>query len=225
MKNILKNFLVVAFLVLVAFFTSASSLEIVGAMTGLICVWAYGRQYIWTATAFGVVNIGAWAYMFSTANLWADASLQILFFFPLTLYGLYVWLKKKHTDDKRKVIDLGGHLNIYLKLATCFVIGSLTWIGILYSLAHYNVIQISVPWIDAPLAVAQIIAQYLLSRKILQNWTVWSIVNIAMIGLMIFKGFYLTSGLYGVFLINSVVSYYSWKKDDKITYLQHINKK
>jgi len=205
-KITVTNMIVVAVLALVAWYTSASTIEILGALTGLICVWAYGRQYIWTATIAGVANVLAWTYMFYEVRLYAEMTLQIAFFLPLTIYGLYFWLSNRKNGDKVARTRYATKKEKYDALIY-FLIGSAVW-AIVLSTATDS----SLPWVDAPLAVAQIIAQLFLSRKILGNWLWWIAVDLIMIGILAYKDLYLTAGLYGVFLINAIVSYISWKR-------------
>jgi nicotinamide mononucleotide transporter len=60
--------------------------------------------------------------------------------------------------------------------------------------------------------VLSLIAQWMISQKKLENWLVWILVDVISIPLFAFKGFYLTAGLYGVFLVLCVVGWIAWRK-------------
>jgi nicotinamide mononucleotide transporter len=51
----------------------------------------------------------------------------------------------------------------------------------------------SLPYLDATLAVASLIAQWFLSKKILENWIIWISVDIFSIGMYWYKGLYVTA--------------------------------
>lgn len=187
-----------------------STIEWLGAISGLICVWLTAREKISSFPA-GLANIGFFAYMFFDAKLYADALLQVAFFLPLTLYGWYVWsYGNKNTKSVTVTRDISrNEIAVALSLGAA---GSAAWAWILHAYT-----DASIPWIDAPIAVASIVAQTLLSRKVLQNWLVWIVVDVVSIGMYAYKGLYITSVLYAIFLIIATRGYLSWK--DESTYV------
>jgi nicotinamide mononucleotide transporter len=68
-----------------------STIEILGAVTGLLCVWLTAKERL-SSFPFGIANIFVFAFMFYEAKLYADFVLQLMLFLPLTLYGWYVWV-------------------------------------------------------------------------------------------------------------------------------------
>ena len=56
------------------------------------------------------------------------------------------------------------------------------------------------------------VAMWLLSRKYLEQWLVWIVVDIITVGLYIYKGIPLTAGLYTLYSALAVAGYYRWKK-------------
>ena len=51
-----------------------------------------------------------------------------------------------------------------------------------------------------------------MTRKLLENWLVWIAVDVLYVGMFIFKGLYLTSALYAVFLALAVRGYIDWRR-------------
>jgi Nicotinamide mononucleotide transporter. len=51
----------------------------------------------------------------------------------------------------------------------------------------------------------------MMTRKLLENWVVWVAVDVVYIGMFIYKSLYVTSLLYFVFLVLSVMGYRQWK--------------
>jgi nicotinamide mononucleotide transporter len=52
----------------------------------------------------------------------------------------------------------------------------------------------------------------MMTRKLLENWLVWIAVDVLYVGMFVFKGLYLTSGLYAVFLALAVRGYIDWRR-------------
>jgi nicotinamide mononucleotide transporter len=68
-----------------------------------------------------------------------------------------------------------------------------------------------VPWWDGFTTALSVVGQFLLGRKFIENWLVWIVVNVVSVGLFIYKGLWLTTILYAVFIVLSVVGYRAWK--------------
>jgi nicotinamide mononucleotide transporter len=69
-----------------------------------------------------------------------------------------------------------------------------------------------VPWWDAAPTITSLIAQWMLSKKKLQNWWVWIVTDFVYIPLYAYKHLYLTAGLYAVFMILCILGIRSWTK-------------
>ena len=55
-------------------------------------------------------------------------------------------------------------------------------------------------------------AQYMLSRKLLENWWVWMAADVIYIGLYCYKSLYLTGALFMVFFGMCIAGYAGWRK-------------
>jgi nicotinamide mononucleotide transporter len=77
----------------------------------------------------------------------------------------------------------------------------------------------SFPFIDSVILVISILAQFLLISRRLENWLFWIIVNIVAIPVYFFKGLFLTSGLYAIFLVNAI---YGFKRWEVLARLSHV---
>ena len=70
----------------------------------------------------------------------------------------------------------------------------------------------ALPYPDAFTTMLSVIAQFQLTRKILDNWTLWIVADVVYIGVYSIKSLYWTAGLYVVFLILCVLGYKEWKE-------------
>ena len=68
-----------------------------------------------------------------------------------------------------------------------------------------------VPYLDALPTVGSVAGQFLLGRKLIENWLVWLAVNVFSVGLFAIKGLWLTALLYAVFAVLSVVGWQAWR--------------
>jgi nicotinamide mononucleotide transporter len=188
----------------IAYFTSSTLLEIAATTTGLLSVWLTARERIW-AWPIGLVNVACFFYMFEDARLYADMMLQI-FFFVLSVYGWIAWLTGRggaKVRPTRKISSAQVRL-----LAVLLVVVTLLW-G--FALRQYT--DASIPYADALIATLSLIAQYLLSSKVFENWLCWIAVDVLSIGMYAYKDLYSLAFLYAIFLAIAVAGHLSWKKE------------
>jgi nicotinamide mononucleotide transporter len=66
------------------------------------------------------------------------------------------------------------------------------------------------PYADAGIAGASVAAQILLAYRRIENWVIWIGIDLAAIALYIDRGLYPTAGLYGGFLVLSLIGLREW---------------
>ncbi len=196
----------VGIMLAIGYVTASTPLEIVATVTGLLSVWLTARENIW-AWPTGLISVACFFYMFWEVNLYADMTLQVVFF-VLSIYGWIIWLTKRGDAKVRPSRRIQARAFVVL-LISLFVV-SIVW-G--YLLAQYT--DASIPYVDAFIATLSLIAQYLLSNKVLENWYCWLLVDVLSIGMYTYKGLYTLTFLYVVFLGIAAMGLYSWKKQWK----------
>ena len=65
---------------------------------------------------------------------------------------------------------------------------------------------------DATITSLSLVAQWMMSKKYLQHWILWIIIDVISINLYISKSLYLTSFLYSVFMLLCIKGYYQWRQ-------------
>jgi len=177
-------------------------IEIVAAVFGVISVFLSVRQNIWSWPT-AIVNVGLYIFVFYESKLYADTGLQVIYV-VLNAYGWYHWLYggKNRTElpVSRTSPRLGAFL-VGLGLAGTALIGTL--------LAQKT--DAALPYMDAMTTSTSLVAQWMMTRKLLENWIVWVSVDVIYIGMYIYKSLYVTAALYLVFLILSAMGYFQWR--------------
>lgn len=129
-------------------------------------------------------------------------------YFLLTgIYGWYYWLKRKQEKQAPVVKYQSKEM-----LVALFAIILLS-VGLGSFLHHFT--DTDVAYIDGTLASASFVAQFLLTRKVLQNWLIWFIADIIYVPLFIYKQFYLTAFLYAILVLLAWKGYVDWKRSWK----------
>lgn len=180
-----------------------SPVEIVAVVFGLLAVWLTTRQSIWCWPA-GLVQVALFIFVFWDAKLYSDVILHVVYV-VLQVYG---WVHWKYGGVHRAELPV---IRLHPVVAGAWVVaiaaGTLAW-G--YGMASFT--DAALPYWDAGIAVASLVAQYLMTRKYIENWVVWMGVDVVAVGVYGVKELYLTAGLYAVFFVLCVIGLRSWWK-------------
>ena len=183
--------------------TVANRWEILAVIFGIISVYLSTREHIWSWPT-ALVNVALYFIVFLEAKLYADMGLQVVYF-ALSLYGWYEWLyggeNRTELHVSRVTRALGLKL-LLIGLASAALLGTI--------LARFT--DASLPYLDSATTSTSLVAQWMMTRKILENWAVWVVVDVVYVGMFIFKKLYLTAGLYAVFLVLAVMGFIQWKR-------------
>jgi len=182
-----------------------SWLEVVGVITGLLCVYLAAKNITWN-WPIAIVSVGIYIFIFFNARLYADMGLQF-YFLATNIYGWYFWSKKPVSDDKAPVIL------IKRKEIAFSVLTIILFTYILGSVLKYT--PASYPFIDSFCTACSLVAQIFLARKVLENWLIWIFVDIIYVGVYLFKGLHLTAIMYAIYVGIALMGYIDWKKDYK----------
>jgi len=185
-----------------------SPLEIAATITGVWCVWAYTRENVW-AWPTGLVNVILQLILFWDCKLYGEASLQVVYI-VLQIYGWVVWARGDGHGDDLHVTRTSPRL-----WAVLAVIAAACIVPVALMLKHLS--DSTTPWWDAAPTVLSLIAQWMITRKKLENWYVWILVNLLSIPLFAYKQLYLISLLNVLLLVISILGVRRWAKTLRAT--------
>ena len=179
-----------------------SPLEIFAAAVGAWSVWLSVRQNV-LSWPTAIVNVVLYTIVFYEAKLYADMGLQVVYA-VLSVYGWYQWLYGGEGHTTLHVSRTARSLSIRLALIAA------TGAVLLGSLLHRTT-DAALPYMDSALTSASLVAQWMMTRKLLENWAVWIAVDVLYVGMFIYKGLYVTAVLYAVFLGLAVKGWIDWR--------------
>lgn len=158
------------------------------------------RRHIltWPIGLIGAVTAG---WLFSLNRLYADAALQILFF-AQGVYGWWAWNQPVRELPIRRLTPTEW---AWLLLAIGLGTGALG-----AGLDRWT--NSDVPYSDAFLSVVSVLANGLLTRKIIDNWPLWVLVDVLYVGLFAYKGLWGYTGLYLLFVGMAAYAWAEWRR-------------
>jgi nicotinamide mononucleotide transporter len=180
-----------------------TTIEIIATIFGLACVLLYIRQSIWSWPT-GLVQVVLYAWVFYHARLYSDFLLHLVYT-ALQIYGWYHWLRGSPQDGQPQVRRLS-----IMAAGTCGIVAILGTGTLGFVMRRFT--NADLPYWDATITILSLLAQYLIARKVLENWLIWVVVDVLAIGVYWYKGLYITTGLYLVFLFMAVTGWFAWRK-------------
>ncbi|EOX8525582.1 nicotinamide riboside transporter PnuC [Salmonella bongori] len=186
-----------------------SWIEATGTIAGLLCIGLASLEKI-SNYFFGLVNVILFAIIFFQIQLYASLLLQ-LFFFAANIYGWYAWSRQTNDNETELRIRWLPLPKAIAWLATCIIaIGLMTFYidPVFAFLTHVAVtimqmpgLQVTMPilqpdafpfW-DSCMMVLSIVAMILMTRKYVENWLLWVIINLISVVVFALQGVYAMS--------------------------------
>ena len=182
---------------------STTLLELISFVLSVITVALNIRQLHW-AWLFSILASGLYAAVFFDARLYGDMGLQFVFI-AVSVWGWWVWLRGNGEQDILPVSRLTSKGRLAALAACMLAFGLLAWFLKAYT-------DTDVPYADGFLTAGSLLGQVLLSRKKIENWHIWILVDILYVGLYVYKGLMLTALLYAIFVVMAIMGLRAWSK-------------
>lgn len=179
-----------------------NSLELFAAALGLVAVWLTVRENVW-CWPIGAVMVALYIVIFARARLYADAGLQAIYF-VLQFYGWYEWLRGGAHHDRLTISRAGART-----LVTVIAIGGAGTLVLGTVLARYT--DQALPFWDSGIAAFSLVTQWMLARKLIENWVFWFVIDVVAVGVYASRGLYPTAGLYAVYLGLAIAGWRRWR--------------
>jgi len=179
-----------------------SALEVMAAAFGVISVYLSTRQNIWSWPT-AIVNVALYTFVFYQGRLYGQMGLQPIYL-ALSVYGWYQWL---HGGEQRTELPVSR--------ASPRLLGALGALNLVLWLALAAVLRQTdavLPWLDALLTTTSLVAQWMMTRKILENWLVWIALDVVFVPMFISQGLYATALLYAAFLVLALMGFVEWRR-------------
>jgi len=186
-----------------------SWIEAVGTLAGLLCIWLASQEKI-INYLFGLINVTLFAVIFFQIQLYASLLLQ-LFFFVANIYGWYAWSRQTSDNEAQlkirwlplpKAIGWAVACVVAIGLMTLYidpVFAFLTRIAVdIMQALGLNVVMPQLqpdafPFWDSCMMVLSIAAMVLMTRKYVENWLLWVIINVISVSIFARQGVYAMS--------------------------------
>ena len=180
-----------------------SALEVTAVTLAIVYLVLAVRQSLacWYAA---LASSAIFLYLFWQVNLYMESGLQV-YYIVMAVYGWWSW---QFGDVDKEALPISTWpLRSHL-IALSFI-ASATWLS-----GHVlaNTDQ-HLAYLDAFTTWSAVVTTYMVTRKVLENWVYWLVIDAASIYLYLDRELYFTALLFAIYIVIIMFGFNAWLKD------------
>lgn len=190
-----------------------TAVGIISALTGVWCVVLTGKGKV-SNFLFGIVNVVLYAYISFGAKYYGEVMLNILYYLPCSVIGLFVW--GKHVDG-----ESGEVVKDSLSVRGALLVYPLTALGVIAYGFILKAMGGTLPFVDSISTVLSVVAQILCLKRLAEQWIMWIVIDAVTVVMWAYH--YANGGesvatllMWIVYLLNAIFMYVKWRRDVKV---------
>jgi nicotinamide mononucleotide transporter len=185
-------------------------IEVFAVITGLIYVLYTIKEnkLLWL---YGIISSVLYCWIFYRSGIYAYTILYIYYVF-IGFYGWYKW-SEKPADSLDSLGGLQVHKATKGYLWGCIALTGILTIPIFVILKRYTDSDMALA--DALLTSGGMVATWMLTQKLIEQWLFWIVIDLLSFSVMIYKELYPSAILFIVYTLLAVKGYLEWKKELK----------
>lgn len=188
--------------------------EVIAVVLGLAYLVLAMRQSNWCwYAAFGSTAIFSW--LFWDVSLLMESALNV-YYLLMALYGWWAW-QHSAADETTEELPI-QRWNLTQHMLTLAAIAGLTLVS--GALLHSNTSAV-MPYLDSFTTWGAVITTWMVTRKVLENWLYWIVIDAVAIYLYIDRELYLTATLMAIYVVLAAIGWFVWHKDYRDQSVRH----
>jgi nicotinamide mononucleotide transporter len=190
---------------LTAAFYAMSYWELAAVVLGIAYLLLAVRESLWCWYA-AFVSTSIFLYLFWEVNLLMESALQV-YYLVMAVYGWWYWRSGESSDTgaNNELAISTWPLRAHLLAIAGVLLASLISAALL---KHYT--QAALPLLDSFTTWGSILTTWMVTRKILENWLYWLVIDSVSIYLYLDRGLYLTALLFMAYIVIVIIGYRKW---------------
>ena len=177
-----------------------TNIEIIAVFFAILYVILAAKESMWCWLA-AAISVILYIQICFSAQLYPETGLQI-FYLIMAIYGYIQWNKPKKDTA---IISWPKQKHLII-----LVISAAISICLGYYFNQFT--QAKLPYLDSATTIFSISATYMVTKKVVENWLYWIVIDLASIYLYYSRDLTLSAGLFGLYVILAIIGYVQWKK-------------
>ncbi|WP_241572336.1 nicotinamide riboside transporter PnuC [Rosenbergiella nectarea] len=203
-----------------------SWIEAVGTLCGLLCIWLASKEKV-INYLFGIINVLLFAVIFYQIQLYSSLLLQI-FFLLANVYGWYAWTRQTPSQQGELQIRwlVARARTAWLAVSIIAILVMTFFIDTIFGQfarltvtllnqfgleAQLPVLQPDAyPFWDACMTILSVVAMIFMTRKWVENWILWVVINLISVAIFTLQGVYAMSIEYMILTLIAINGVRLW---------------
>ena len=179
-------------------------LEWLAVIASLFYIVLAVKENLWCWVAAAISTI-LYIAIFWRANLLMDSLLNS-YYLVMAGYGYYSWTHPKQASKDQLAISRFTIFQHVFTIAGIFIGAYIC--GALIS----RFTSAAWPYVDSFTTVASFVATWMVTRKIVETWLYWIVIDLICIFVYIERGLHPTAGLFAIYTAMAVYGFIRWRK-------------
>ena len=157
---------------------------------------------------FAFLSTAIYTVLFWDVSLLMESALNV-YYMAMAIFGWHQWTRGGTNGDD------GAHALAVRSMSGQQHVLVISGIAVLTFVSGYFLSEHSSaawPYIDSFTTWASVITTYLVTRKYLQNWLYWIVIDTVSIPLYIDRGLNLTALLFVAYVVIAVIGFFKWRE-------------
>ena len=165
------------------------------------------NESIWCWPA-AFISTGIYAWLFFDVNLFMESFLNA-YYLVMAIYGWQQWngTKARNADKSNRTL---GIIQWELKTHFIIIISSILAI-VVFGQFLINYTSQDFAYLDSFTTIFALIATYMVTKKVLENWLYWIVIDFVSVYLFYSKEFVLTAVLFSFYIVLAIIGWFKWK--------------
>lgn len=184
--------------------TATSWLEWFAVLTSILYVIFAAKKMI-ICWFFALITSALYIIICYKFQLYIETVLQV-FYLVMAFVGWWSWNKSEESHMDIQKWHINKHLlNVIFSGVLAYILG---FIFDTYT-DQMN------PYLDAFTTCYSLLATFMVTKKVLENWIYWIVIDVVSIFLYAGRSLYLSAVLFFIFTILATVGYFAWRRQFK----------
>jgi len=184
-------------------FQALSPLELLAVLLAVGYLLLAIRQNIW-CWFFAAISTAIYVYLFLQAKLYMESLLNI-FYFAMALYGWYIWYFGRVGNAELPVSVWSRSVH-----AVALVVIAAISLTTGHLLDRFT--DAAFPYVDSMTTWSAVWATFLVTRKVLENWWYWLVIDVVSVFIYWARDLQLTSLLFVIYVILVPIGLLNWTR-------------
>jgi nicotinamide mononucleotide transporter len=179
--------------------------EVIAVFLGIAYLLLAVRESLWCWHA-AFVSTAIFLYLFWQVDLLMESALQV-YYLVMAVYGWWKW-QGGGSDIEGQAKSLP--ISTWSARKHGLAIGGVLLVSIVSAVLLNQYTQAALPLLDSFTTWGSILTTWMVTRKILENWLYWLVIDSVSIYLYLDRGLYLTALLFLAYLVIVIFGYRKW---------------